>query len=145
MDAKFMDMAINLAKEAGKNGDIPVGAVVVKDGKVIATGFNNTLSSHTVLSHAECIAIDNACKVLDDWRLDGCSLYVTLEPCLMCMGAILNSRISEVVFGAFDNERGAAEGKMRPESFGKLKIYAGVRESECTEILNSFFKEMREQ
>ena len=106
---KFMQQAILLAKEAAKNGEIPVGAVVVKDGEVIATGRNRREKEKSALGHAEIEAIHNACQALGTWRLSDCEIYVTLEPCPMCAGAIVNSRIKKVVFGAFDKNGGACD------------------------------------
>ena len=95
MQSQFMTRAIELAKQAASQGEVPVGAVIVKDGKIIAEGYNQREQKNNALSHAEIEAINNACKVLGDWRLDGCTIYVTLEPCPMCAGAIVNARIKE--------------------------------------------------
>lgn len=138
MDAKFMDAAIALSKEAAKNGEIPVGAVVVKDGEIIGRGKNMREEKHSALSHAECEAIKQANAALSDWRLDGCSIYVTLEPCTMCMGAIMNARIKEVVFGAFRKDGGASH-----LASGDMTVFSSVREEECKKVLDSFFKNLR--
>ena len=106
MDKKFMKRALELARVAALNGEVPVGAVIVKDGKIISEGINQREQKQSALSHAEMEAIRGANEALGSWRLDGCEIYVTLEPCPMCAGAILNSRISEVIFGAFDKEAG---------------------------------------
>lgn len=145
MDKKFMERAIELAKIAAKAGEIPVGAVIVQgDGKIIAEGINTRESENTALGHAEINAIAQACKVKNDWRLDGCDLYVTLEPCVMCAGAILNARIKNVIFGAYDYTAGAMGSAQNvvPEN-STTTIYSGICETECTEILKEFFKEMR--
>lgn len=145
MDKKFMERAIELAKIAAKAGEIPVGAVIVQgDGKIIAEGINTRESENTALGHAEINAIAQACKVKNDWRLDDCDLYVTLEPCVMCAGAILNARIKNVIFGAYDYTAGAMGSAQNvvPEN-STTTIYSGICETECTEILKDFFKEMR--
>ena len=105
----FMKQAITLANKAAKQGDIPVGAVIVCNGKVIATGYNKKEKKKNALLHAEIIAINKASKKLKDYRLENCELYVTFEPCLMCVGAILSARIKKVYFGAFDNRFGACK------------------------------------
>ena len=139
----FMDLAI---KEAGKSTtDIPVGAVVVKDGKVISRAFNMREKDNDITSHAEILAVRKAEKVLNNWRLDGCIIYVTLEPCPMCGWAILQSRIKSVYFGSYDTEYGAFSSKidLRILSNSKLGIYGGIKEEECNAILKTFFKKLR--
>ena len=101
--------ALNLAHEAYAEGDVPVGAVIVKDGKIIATGRNMREKKQNALSHAEIEAINNACKELGSWRLDDCEMYVTLEPCPMCTGAIINARIKTLIFGAYDSRAGSID------------------------------------
>lgn len=147
MDEKFMREAIKQAKKAAAIGEAPIGAVIVRDGAVIARGYNKRETKKNALLHAEIIAIDKACKKLGGWRLPGCEMYVTLEPCPMCSGAIINSRIEKVYFGAFDKKAGCcgsaadlfAEGMFnhRPE------IYGGIMEKECSELLTKFFKDLR--
>ncbi len=143
-----MQMAIELAKEAGKIGEVPVGAVVVKDGKVVGKGANNRETTNCALGHAEIVAIKEANKNLNSWRLDGCTLYVTLEPCPMCAGAIINARIPTVVFGAYDKVQGSFESVANfanmPYSFSP-EIYGGICENECKELITRFFKEVREK
>lgn len=146
MTNNFLKKAIDLSLIAKEMGEIPVGAVVVKDGKIIGEGYNTRESDGNPLGHAEINAIIKATKTIGDWRLDGCDLYVTLEPCPMCAGAILNSRISRVFFGAYDNKWG---------SFGSLidlsavryqttpEIHGGIMEAECKEIIEDFFKNLR--
>ena len=109
MNKKFMQNALSLAKKAAAEGEVPVGAVIVKNGEIIAEGRNMREQKQNALSHAEIEAINNACKSLGSWRLDDCELYVTLEPCPMCAGAIINSRIKTLVFGAYDSKAGSID------------------------------------
>jgi tRNA(adenine34) deaminase len=141
-----MGLAIEQAKIAASLGEVPVGAVAVKDGEVIATGHNRRETGKNALYHAELAAIDEACRKLGGWRLFACDLYVTLEPCPMCAGAIINARINRVIFGARDPKAGcfgsitdfnALAFNHRPE------ITAGVRTEECAELLRSFFAGLR--
>lgn len=146
MDRKFMDLAIIRAKRAGEDGEVPVGAIIVKDGQVIATGRNRREKNHDATAHAEIEAIRYACEATGDWRLDGCELYVTLEPCPMCSGAIINSRIKTVIFGAYDTKAGAlgsvANFANLPFSFAP-EVYGGICEDECRNLLTDFFKDKR--
>ncbi len=148
MENKFMKMALKEAKIAAKEGEMPVGAVIVKDGEVIATGHNLRNVSHDPTLHAEIVAIRKAAELLSDWRLSDCDLYVTLEPCVMCSGAIINSRMRSVYFGAYDQEYGAAGGRIDLFSksyFGSTtKVYGGIMEEECTIMLKEFFASLRE-
>jgi len=132
--------------ESEKEGEVPVGAVIVKDGEIIATGRNRRETEKNALHHAEIEAINNACKALGGWRLFGCDLYVTLEPCPMCAGAIINSRIKTVYFGAYDNKAGSfgsvADFNRLPYNH-KPEIIAGVMEEECSKLLSDFFKKLR--
>ncbi len=146
MNSLFMNRAIVLAKLAAKNGEIPVGAVIVKDGKIIAEGYNMRESKCSALSHAEIEAISSACKALGAWRLDGCTLYVTLEPCIMCTGAIINARIKEVVFGAYDLGFGCVDSCLNINSLpnGKgITVFGGICEDECKKLLDDFFCKIR--
>ena len=141
-----MSVALKHAENAFKCGEIPVGAVIVKDDRIIATGENHREGKNNALSHAEIEAINNACKALSSWRLDGCTMYVTLEPCLMCMGAIINSRIDTLVFGAYDIKAGCADSIMNAKgllSSGKPEIYGGIMEEKCENILKDFFDAVR--
>ncbi len=148
MERKFMQRAIELAKQAKEKGEVPVGAVIVKDGKIVGEGKNNREETNSALGHAEILAIANANKELGSWRLDGCTLYVTLEPCPMCAGAIINARIPTVVFGAYDKAQGSFESVANfanmPYSFSP-EIYGGICENECKELLSGFFREVREK
>ena len=144
---EFMNDALRLARLAEKHGEVPIGAVVVKDGKIISRGYNQREKKQNALLHAEIIAIQNACKKLHSWRLDGCTLYVTLEPCPMCAGAILNSRINKVYIGALDEKTGACGSKLnllQDFSFD-TSVYSqtGILENECKQLLQDFFKELR--
>ncbi|MBE6797351.1 MAG: nucleoside deaminase [Ruminococcaceae bacterium] len=146
MDRKFMDLALIRARRAGEDGEVPVGAVVVRDGKVIGTGRNRREKTHNALAHAEIEAINAACAETGDWRLDDCELYVTLEPCPMCSGAIINSRIKTVIFGAYDTKAGSlgsiANFANIPYSYTP-EVYGGISENECRDLLTEFFKDMR--
>ena len=133
-----MRLAISAAGEAAKRGEIPVGAVVVKNGEVIAVGSNRREEKKSVISHAEIEAIEKAAKRLGDWRLDGCELYVTLEPCPMCTGAIINSRISTVIFGAYDLNAGSMDSVINLCDYpyeSRPEIYGGICEDECKKLL----------
>ena len=142
----FMRSAIELAKEASKEGEVPVGAVIVKEGKIIATGRNRRELGKNALYHAEIEAIDMACKELNSWRLLGCDLYVTLEPCPMCAGSIINSRIERVFFGAKDLKAGSCGSVINlfdlPYNH-KPELFGGVLEEETSMILSEFFKNLR--
>ena len=141
-----MLQAIDEAKKAGENGEVPVGAVIVKQGKIIAKGRNRREEKKNALSHAETEAINEACKVLGDWRLDGCEMYVTLEPCPMCAGAIINSRIKTLVFGAYDKKSGSVDSVidlMNNRYEHSPEVYGGICEDECAAVLTNFFKNLR--
>ena len=148
MESRFMTRAIELAKIAAKNGEIPVGAVVVKDGVIIGEGYNMREQKNNALSHAEIEAINAACNTLGDWRLDNCTIYVTLEPCIMCTGAIVNARIKEIVFGAYDKTMGCIDSVLNINSLPfvpNVEIFGGIKEDECKKILTEFFEGVREQ
>lgn len=146
MDRKYMDLAIVRAKHAAEDGEVPVGAVIVRNGEVIASGRNRREKTHNATAHAEIEAIQKACEAIGDWRLDDCEMYVTLEPCPMCSGAIINSRIKTVIFGAYDTKAGAlgsvANFAAIPFSFTP-EVYGGICENECREVLTTFFRDMR--
>ena len=146
MHKEFMKLAIEEAKIAALKGEVPVGAVIVKDSKVIAKGHNTRETEQSALGHAEINAINEACKTLGTWRLDDCQLYVTMEPCPMCAGAIINSRIPTVVFGSYDLKMGSFDSVVNLASAGfdfKPEIYGGICEEECTALVKNFFKEIR--
>ncbi len=146
MKKEFMSRALLLAKKAYAAGEVPVGAVIVKDGEIIAEGYNMREQKQNALSHAEIECINKACEVLKSWRLDTCELYVTLEPCPMCTGAIINSRIKTVVFGAYDLKAGSMDSVINLCDYPynhKPEIYGGIMEDECKEILENFFQNLR--
>lgn len=144
-----MGVALREAKKAGDRGEIPIGAVVVKDGAVVGRGYNLRESRHDPVAHAEIIAIRQAARKLGSWRLSGTTLYVTLEPCLMCMGAILLARIDKVVFGCFDPKGGAAGSlydlSNDPRLNHRLPLVADIRGAECSAMLSGFFAALRKQ
>ena len=143
---KYMEMAIEAAKKTSVSQDVPIGAVIVKNGEVIATGYNEREACGDSTAHAEIQAIRSACKALGGWHLDNCELYVTLEPCPMCMGAIVNSRIKRVVFGAKDAKAGACGSVFNFNDYPlnhKPEILSGVREEEGRMLLSDFFKVRR--
>ena len=139
----FMQKAIEQAKKTEK--DVPVGAVIVKNNEIIACAHNEKEIDNDVTSHAEIVAIRKAEQILNNWRLEDCEMYVTLEPCPMCAWAILQSRIKTLYFGSFDNNYGAFSSKidLREISTSNLKIYGGIMEDECDKILEEFFKKIR--
>lgn len=143
----FMALALDEAKKAATQGEIPVGAVVVKDGQVIAAAHNEREKNACALSHAEILAIYRACRALGDWRLSGCTLYVTLEPCAMCAGAIGQSRLDRVVYGAYDEKAGCAGSVYELCGDRRLAhhtvIIGGVMEQECRRVLSDFFRVSR--
>lgn len=146
MNETFMKEALKLAQLAYKDGEVPVGAVIVKDNKIIATGRNRREKSKNALSHAEIEAINNACETLGGWRLWECDIYITLEPCPMCSGAIVNARIPNVYFGAYDKNFGCCGSTLNvfniSNSF-KPNVQGGILEEECSKILSDFFKNLR--
>ena len=145
MNKEFMKRALFLAKKAESRGEVPVGAVIVKDNKIIGEGYNKRESEKNALCHAEIIAINNACKTLGDWRLENCEMYVTLEPCFMCAGAIFSSRISTLIFGSYDLKYGCIDSKTRVFDVydSKCEVFGGILEDECNELINNFFKAVR--
>ena len=148
MHETYMRLALEEARAAGAQGEVPVGCVIVREGKVIARGHNRREQTKNALSHAETEAIQAACQQVEDWRLSDCTLYVTLEPCPMCAGAILNARVGTVVYGASDPTFGACGGVMNlfEEAFGiHPRLYGGVLAEECTQLLQNFFKNLRKE
>lgn len=138
-----MKRAIEVAKQA--QSEIPVGAVILKDGEIISSAFNQKEKLNDATAHAEILAIREAEKKLNRWRLDDCEMYVTLEPCPMCAWAIINSRIKTVYFGSFDTNYGALGSviDLRKLANSKLKVYGGIQEDECNKILNEYFEKIR--
>lgn len=145
---KYMKAAIAQAKRAAAKGEVPVGAVIVRDGEIIARAYNTRETDKNALCHAEIKAIRKACKKLGGWRLTRCEMYVTLEPCPMCAGAIVNSRIVSVVYGASDKKAGAFGTLFDMNDFGlnhKPEIVGGVMEEKCAALLSDFFASLRER
>ncbi len=147
MEEKFMKEALKEAKKAYDKLEVPVGAVIVKDGKVIARAHNQKETKHDTTQHAEILAIQKASKKLESWRLLDCEMYITLEPCTMCMGAIINSRIKKIYIGATDEKTGACGSFINLNDDytynHKVEIQKGIMQEECEDILKSFFKELR--
>lgn len=143
----YMKKALRLAKKAGKLGEVPIGAVIVKDGEVLSSAFNKRNQKNSATAHAEILAIEKACKKLNDWRLDGAEMYVTLEPCPMCAGAIVNARIKKVYFGAFEKKSGAVFSNFRILFTGGLNhvtdAEGGILEEDCSALLKEFFENKR--
>lgn len=148
MNEKYMKKALEQAELAFSEGEVPVGAVIVKDGKIISCARNNREITGDATGHAEIIAIREACQALGGWHLDGCELFVTLEPCPMCMGAIINSRIASVTFGAKDAKAGACGSVVDLCSYPlnhKPTVENGILSDECSSLLSSFFIKRRDQ
>lgn len=148
-DEYWMIEALEEAKKAEAIGEVPIGAVIVKDDKVIATGYNMRETEQRAIAHAELLAIDRACDVLGMWRLTGCTLYVTLEPCPMCAGASILSRLDRIVYGAHDPKGGCAGSLMNlpeDERFNhRPEVTTGVLEEACGDILRQFFRGLRQK
>lgn len=149
MDNKFMREALRQAKKAYDIGETPIGAVIVQDGKIIARGYNKRETKKNALMHAEVIAIDKACRRLGGWRLPRCEMYITLEPCAMCAGAITHARIERVYFGAYDTKTGCAgsvANLFEPNMFcHTVDVAGGIMEKECSELIKAFFKDLRKK
>lgn len=147
MDIKFMNAALSEAKKAYELGETPVGAVIVKDGKIISRAHNMRETKKNALMHAEISAISKACRKLGGWRLCGCDMYVTLEPCPMCAGAIIQSRIDNVFFGAYDKKAGAFGSVTDLSGLLAHKVNAtgGILEKESSDIIKLFFKKLRKK
>ena len=147
-DEFFMREALSLANRAAELGEAPVGCVIVRDGEIIGRGYNVRETESTALGHAELIAIDEACRAQGGWRLCGCTMYVTLEPCPMCAGACINSRIDRVVFGASDQKAGSVGSVIDlfelPYNH-KPEVTRGVLSEECAAVLSDFFAKLRER
>ena len=146
-DEKWMRHAIGEARRARDRGEVPVGAVVVRDGVIVGRGHNRPISRHDPTAHAEIIALRAAAARLGNYRLVGCRLYVTLEPCLMCAGAMTHARIASLVYGAADAKTGAVTSRMRALACGfhnhRVAVTAGVLAAECGEMLSDFFRAKR--
>ena len=145
----FMKEAIRQAKKAEKLNEVPIGCVIVYDGKIIARGYNRRNTDKSTLAHAEIIAIKRASKVIKDWRLEDCTLYVTLEPCQMCAGAIVQARIPRVVIGSMNSKAGCAGSIINllnmPQFNHQAEVVRGVCDEECSTMLSTFFKELRQK
>ncbi|MDO4620793.1 MAG: tRNA adenosine(34) deaminase TadA [Lachnospiraceae bacterium] len=148
-DERFMRQALKQAKKAYAIDETPIGCVIVYEGRIIARGYNRRNTDHNTLAHAEITAIRKAAKVLGDWRLEGCTLYVTLEPCPMCAGAIVQARISECVIGCRNPKAGCAGSVidlLHMEGFNhQVDTRDGVLEEECSTLMKDFFRELREK
>ena len=143
----YMREAIRLAKKAAALKEVPIGCVIVHDGKIIGRGYNRRTIDKNVLAHAEIIAMRKACRVLGDWRLEECTMYVTLEPCPMCAGAIVQARVPKVVIACMNPKAGCGGSVLNilemPEFNHQVNVMRGVMEEECSQILQDFFKELR--
>lgn len=146
-DEKFMRMAIEIAKKAVDFDEVPVGAVIVKNGEVVGRGDNRKERENNAVCHAEIVAINDACKTLGNWWLEDCEMYVTLEPCAMCSGAMVNSRIKALYFGAYDEKTGACGSKVNLMQAGlfnhNIEVEGGYLKDECANLLSTFFKSKR--
>ena len=149
MQEKFMNVAISQARLALKNDEVPIGAVIVKDGKIIARAYNKMEKTQLATAHAEILAINKACKKLRSWRLDGADIFVTLEPCPMCAGAIVNARISNVYFGAYEPKSGSAQSKFSILTDSGLNhttnFIGGIKQEICSNLIKNYFKSKRVQ
>ena len=146
---RFMKEAIRQAKKAYLLEEVPIGCVIVQDGKIIARGYNRRNTDKNTLSHAEMIAIKKAAKKLGDWRLEGCTMYVTLEPCQMCAGAMMQARLTEAVIGCMNPKAGCAGSVLNileMDGFNhKVQVTRGVLEEQCSNMLSQFFRELRQK
>lgn len=149
VEEKFMSEAIKEAKKAYKLGEVPIGCVIVYEGKIIGRGYNRRKTDKNTLSHAEITAIRKASKVIGDWRLEGCTMYVTLEPCQMCAGACVQARIDKVVIGCMSPKSGCAGSILnilQMQQFNhQVEIEKGILEDKCSRMLTEFFSELRDR
>ena len=149
IEEKYMKEAIRQAKKAAALGDVPIGCVIEYEGKIIGRGYNRRNADKTVLAHAEILAMRKACKKMGDWRLEGCTMYVTLEPCPMCAGAIVQARIPRVVIGSMNPKAGCAGSVLdmlhEPGFNHQVETEVGVLGEECSQMLTAFFKELRQK
>ena len=148
-DEKFMKEAIRQARKAEAIGDVPIGCVIVREGKIISRGYNRRNKDKTVLAHAELLAMRKACKKVGDWRLEECTMYITLEPCQMCAGAIVQARVPRVVIGSMNPKAGCAGSVLnllQVDRFNhQVEVEYGVLKEECSEMLSEFFRTLRRQ
>lgn len=147
-DEGFMKEALKEAKKALKVDEVPVGCVIVKDGEIIARGYNHREHSNTVFSHAEVIAMDKACKKLNSWRLDQCDVYVTLEPCVMCAGALIQARVKRLIYGTNEPKFGAHQSILNLFDYPfnhHVEVISGVLQEESSQLLKTFFQGVRER
>jgi len=146
-DEQWMRCALNRARQAGARGEVPVGAVLVKDGELVAEGANMPIGAHDPTAHAEIVALRRAAAELRNYRLTGATLYVTIEPCQMCVGAMVHARIARLVYGAREPKAGAIESAMRahehPSLNHRIAVEGGVLEADCRDVLQQFFRERR--
>ena len=145
-DIYFMQQALKCAETAQEKDEVPIGAVIVKDNKIIAKGYNKSITLKDTTAHAEIIAIRKACKKLNNYRLNDCSIYVTIEPCSMCMGALILARIKNLYFGAKDIKAGACGSVLdipKAKTNHKINVFGGLLEPECARIIKEFFKNKR--
>ena len=147
VEEKYMKEALKQAKKAYALGEVPIGCVIVHEGKIIGRGYNRRNTDKNTLAHAEITAINKASKVIGDWRLEECTLYVTLEPCQMCAGAIVQARIPEVVMGCMNPKAGCAGSILNilemPQFNHQVKVTRGILDAECSQMLKTFFEELR--
>ncbi len=147
VEEKYMKEALKQAKKAYALGEVPIGCVIVHEGKIIGRGYNRRNTDKNTLAHAEITAINKASKVIGDWRLEECTLYVTLEPCQMCAGAIVQARIPEVVMGCMNPKAGCAGSILNilemPQFNHQVKVTRGILEADCSQMLKTFFEELR--
>lgn len=148
-DELYMKKALHQARRAALLGEIPIGCVIVSGGRIVARGFNQRKTRRSTLAHAEITAIDRASRKLGDWRLEGCTMYVTLEPCQMCAGALVQSRIDRVVIGTMNPKAGCAGSILNilqmPQFNHQVEITYGVLQEECSQVLQDFFKDLRQR
>ena len=148
-DEAYMKLAIKEAKKARAIGEVPIGCIIVYEDKIIARGYNKRVAKKSVLAHAEILAIKKACKKIGDWRLEGCTMYITLEPCPMCAGAIIQARIPRVVIGSLNPKAGCAGSvldMMHVDGFNhQVDVTTGVCDEECSKMMKGFFRELRER
>lgn len=148
-EEKYMKEAIRQARKAWKLQEVPIGCVIVKDGKIIARGYNRRNTDKNTLAHAEILAIRKASHVVGDWRLEDCTMYITLEPCQMCAGAIVQARIPRVIIGSRNPKAGCAGSILNllqvPEFNHQVELTEGILEEECSSMLSNFFRELRER